>query len=241
MAASPLPHRTVDADLRRLTLPIAHNAMALAVAFHRRLSPPPACDRRTCARHHVGNDLVMRLCCAWVAGGHGAPRKSGLLLLIRRGAIVSSCGWATLLLLRAKPRPCFDRPDLFSAVAQFAPAIIGGFSVRAHGAGAVSGWARGLVWIYKRLLPSSPSAAGSHHFLSPESRIRPSQRSSCSGFVFDVFPLPFWIMLATRVLLGSSVTGTERAGTAGDFRVRAQHPQPPRLPFWRGRALSTTS
>jgi Na+/proline symporter/signal transduction histidine kinase len=152
----------VDADTFVLSLPMAHRQEALALfVFIGGLSAATGMVivETIAMSTMICNDLVMPLLLRWKAKVlSGRSDLSGLLLGIRRGAIV-----ALMMLGYAYYRVAGEAYALVSiglvsiaAVAQFAPAMLGGMDWR-HGtrAGALSGLALGFVlWAYTALLPS---------------------------------------------------------------------------------------
>ncbi|MGH8623132.1 MAG: sodium:solute symporter family protein, partial [Burkholderiales bacterium] len=156
------PSGTVDADTFVLTLPIAENAPWLALfAFIGGLSAATGMVivETIALSTMVCNDLVMPVLLRMKGLRLTARRDlSGLLLGIRRGAIVLILVLGYLYFYLAGEAYALVSIGLisFSAVAQFAPAIIGGiFWKGGTRTGAVCGLAAGfLVWLYTLLLPS---------------------------------------------------------------------------------------
>jgi Na+/proline symporter/signal transduction histidine kinase len=156
------PDGTVDADTFVLALPLAEGQGWLALlVFIGGLSAATGMVivETVALSTMVCNDLVMPLLLRLRALRPGATDDlSRLLLGIRRGAIV-----AVLLLGYAYFRFAGEAYALvaiglisFAAVAQFAPAMLGGLYWR-HGtrAGAIAGLIAGFgVWVYTLLLPS---------------------------------------------------------------------------------------
>jgi Na+/proline symporter len=153
---------TVDPDTFVLTLPMAENQDALALfVFIGGLSAATgmvivetiALSTMFC------NDLVMpvllRIRPGWLAQ---RENLAGLLLGIRRGAIIGVVLLGYLYFRLAGEAYALVAIGLisFAAVAQFAPATIGGIYWKgATRAGALSGLSAGfLVWLYTLLLPS---------------------------------------------------------------------------------------
>jgi Na+/proline symporter/nitrogen-specific signal transduction histidine kinase len=152
----------VDADTFVLALPMAegHQWLALFVFIGGLSAATGMVIVETVALSTmVSNDLVMPLLLRY--GAFGLARRtdlSRLLLAIRRGAIV-----AILLLGYGYFRFAGEAYALvaiglisFAAVAQFAPAILGGLYWKgATRAGALAGLSAGFaVWLYTLLLPS---------------------------------------------------------------------------------------
>ncbi len=153
---------TVDPDTFVLTLPMAESQDALALfVFIGGLSAATgmvivetiALSTMFC------NDLVMpvllRIWPGWLAQ---RENLAGLLLGIRRGAIIGVVLLGYLYFRLAGEAYALVAIGLisFAAVAQFAPAAIGGIYWKgATRAGALSGLSAGfLVWLYTLLLPS---------------------------------------------------------------------------------------
>ncbi len=155
------PDGTVEADTFVLTLPIAFDRPWLAVAvFIGGLSAATSMVivETIALSTMVSNDLILPLL---LRRWHGRPLHADvghMLLLIRRGAII-----VLLLLGYAYYQVAADAYALvsiglisFAAIAQFAPAVIGGLYWRGGtregaAAGLLAGFA---VWIYTLLLPS---------------------------------------------------------------------------------------
>jgi signal transduction histidine kinase len=154
------PAGTVDADTFVLALPMAERQQGLALAvFIGGLSAATGMIivETVALSTMVSNDIVMPLALrfGWFADSHAAGRR---LIAVRRGAIIG-----IVLLGYAYFRFAGEAYALvamglisFAAVAQFAPAMLGGMYWR-HGtrAGAAAGLAAGFaVWLYTLLLPS---------------------------------------------------------------------------------------
>ena len=152
----------VDADTFVLTLPMAHGAEALALlVFIGGLSAATGMVivESIALSTMICNDLVMPVLLRWKALALHARRDlSGLLLAIRRGAIV-----LLMMLGYAYYRAAGEAYALvsiglvsFAAVAQFAPAMLGGmYWKQGTHAGAVTGLLLGFaLWGYTLLLPS---------------------------------------------------------------------------------------
>ena len=152
----------VDADTFVLTLPMAHRQEGLALfVFIGGLSAATGMVivETIALSTMICNDLVMPVLLRWKALAL-ANRKdlSGLLLGIRRGAIV-----LLMMLGYAYYRVAGEAYALvsiglvsFAAVAQFAPAMLGGmYWKQGTRAGALSGLSLGFaLWLYTLLLPS---------------------------------------------------------------------------------------
>ncbi|MDD5248984.1 MAG: sensor histidine kinase [Rhodocyclaceae bacterium] len=152
----------VDADTFVLTLPMAHRQEALALlVFIGGLSAATGMVivETIALSTMVCNDLVMPVLLRWRSLGLAARRDlSGLLLAIRRWAIA-----AILMLGYVYFRAAGEAYALvgiglisFAAVAQFAPAVIGGLYWQGGTReGALAGLLAGFgVWAYTLLLPS---------------------------------------------------------------------------------------
>lgn len=152
----------VDADTFVLTLPMAHRQEALALfVFIGGLSAATGMVivETIALSTMICNDLVMPLMLRWRAKAlAGRNDLSGLLLRIRRGAIM-----LLMMLGYAYYRAAGEAYALvsiglvsFAAVAQFAPAMLGGMYWRqGTRQGALAGLGLGFaVWAYTLLLPS---------------------------------------------------------------------------------------
>jgi len=202
------PNGTVDADTFVLTLPMAENTLWLALfAFIGGLSAATGMVivETIALSTMVCNDLVMPVLLR-MKGLRLTERRdlSGLLLGIRRGAIVLILVLGYLYFYLAGEAYALVSIGLisFSAVAQFAPAIIGGiFWKGGTRTGAVCGLAAGfLVWIYTLLLPSfAKSGWLPINFLSQGmfgiDLFKPQQLFGLSG-LDDITHCLFWSMLA---------------------------------------------
>jgi signal transduction histidine kinase/Na+/proline symporter len=202
------PGGTVDADTFVLTLPISERIPWLTLfAFIGGLSAATGMVivETIALSTMVCNDLVMPVALRAKALRLTERRDlSGLLLSIRRGAIVLILMLGYLYFYLAGEAYALVSIGLisFSAVAQFAPAIIGGIFWRGGTRdGAVSGLAAGfLVWIYTLLLPSfAKSGWLPIDFLEQGlfglDLLRPQQLFGLVGFDAVAHCL-FWSMLA---------------------------------------------
>ncbi|AZT85936.1 histidine kinase [Marinobacter sp. NP-4(2019)] len=153
---------TVDADTFVLTLPMAHHQEALALlVFIGGLSAATGMVivETIALSTMICNDLAMPLLLRWKALGLAQRRDlSRLLLGIRRGAIL-----LLMLLGYVYYRAAGEAYALvsiglvsFAAVAQFAPAMLGGmYWKQGTRAGALWGLSLGfLLWAYTLLLPA---------------------------------------------------------------------------------------
>ncbi|HEX8962586.1 MAG TPA: sensor histidine kinase [Rhodocyclaceae bacterium] len=198
----------VDADTFVLTLPMAHQQEGLALlVFIGGLSAATGMVivETIALSTMVCNDLVMPLLLRWRALGLAARRDlSGLLLGIRRWAIA-----AILLLGYIYFRGAGEAYALvgiglisFAAVAQFAPALIGGLYWRGGTqAGALAGLLAGFgLWLYTLLLPSFAKSGwlpGDFVTQGPLGigLLRPQQLFGLSG-LDEISHCMFWSLLA---------------------------------------------
>src|SRR5687767_5055953 len=156
------PSGRVDADTFVLTLPISQHQPLLALfAFIGGLSAATGMVivETIALSTMVCNDLVMPVLLRWKwLRLTGRRDLSALLLGIRRGAIVMILVLGYLYFYLAGEAYALVSIGLisFSAVAQFAPAIIGGIYWKGGTRlGAVWGLAGGFaIWVYTLLLPS---------------------------------------------------------------------------------------
>jgi Na+/proline symporter/signal transduction histidine kinase len=246
------PGGTVDADTFVLTLPIVEGRPWLALfAFIGGLSAATGMVivETIALSTMVCNDLVMPVLLRMKALRLTERRDlSGLLLGIRRGAIVLILMLGYLYFYLAGEAYALVSIGLisFSAVAQFAPAIIGGiFWKGGTRAGAVCGLAAGfLVWTYTLLLPSFaksdwlPITFLSHGLFGTE-LLRPQQLFGLSG-LDDITHCLFWSMLVNiGCYVGISlVKGPSAAehGQATVFVDALKHAAGAGSRFWRGSA-----
>ena len=202
------PDGSVDADTFVLTLPIAEGAPWLAVfAFIGGLSAATGMVivETIALSTMVCNDLVMPVLLRMKALRLTERRDlSGLLLGIRRGAIVLILVLGYVYFYLAGEAYALVSIGLisFSAVAQFAPAIIGGlFWKGGTRTGAICGLAAGfLVWIYTLLLPSFAKSGWLpitfiSHGLFGTDLLKPQQLLGLEG-LDDITHCLFWSMLA---------------------------------------------
>jgi Na+/proline symporter/signal transduction histidine kinase len=202
------PDGGVDADTFVLTLPMAERQEALALfVFIGGLSAATGMVivETIALSTMVCNDLVMPVLLRWKALRLQEERDlSGLLLSIRRWAIA-----AILLLGYIYFRAAGEAYALvgiglisFAAVAQFAPAIIGGIYWKGGTRrGAIAGLLAGFaVWIYTLLLPSfAKSGWLSLDFISEGlfsiALLKPQQLFGLAG-LDEISHSLFWSMLA---------------------------------------------
>jgi Na+/proline symporter/signal transduction histidine kinase len=243
----------VDADTFVLTLPIAENQPWLALfAFIGGFSAATGMVivETIALSTMVCNDLLMPALLRMRALGLTArPDLSGLLLGIRRGAIVLILVLGYLYFYFAGEAYALVSIGLisFSAVAQFAPVIIGGIFWRGGTrAGAICGLGAGfLVWIYTLLLPSfAKSGWLPITFLSDGilgiDLLRPQELFGLRGFD-DITHCLFWSMLANiglyvgvSLLRGPNTAERSQAAVFVDALKRA--PSDARSRPWRGSA-----
>ncbi len=247
------PNGTVDADTFVLTLPIAQQVPWLALlAFIGGLSAATGMVivETIALSTMVCNDLVMPVLLRMKALRLTERRDlSGLLLGIRRGAIVLILMLGYLYFYLAGEAYALVSIGLisFSAVAQFAPAIIGGiFWKGGTRTGAVCGLAAGFaVWIYTLLLPSFaksgwlPITFLSHGLFDAE-LLKPQQLFGLYG-LDDITHCLFWSMLANiGCYVGISLIKGPNAAEHSQATVfvdALKHPaSAPGSRFWRGSA-----
>src|SRR5713101_1483152 len=247
------PNGAVDADTFVLTLPIAERQPWLALfAFIGGLSAATGMVivETIALSTMVCNDLVMPVLLRLKVLRLTERRDlSGLLLGIRRGAIVLILVLGYLYFYLAGEAYALVSIGLisFSAVAQFAPAIIGGiFWKGGTRTAAFCGLAAGfLVWTYTLLLPSFAKSGWLpitflSHGLFGTDLLKPQQLLGLQG-LDDITHCLFWSML---VNIGSYVgvaliKGPNAAehGQATVFVDALKHPlAAPGSRFWRGSA-----
>jgi Na+/proline symporter/signal transduction histidine kinase len=246
------PNGTVDADTFVLTLPIAERQPWLALfAFIGGLSAATGMVivETIALSTMVCNDLVMPVLLRLKALRLTEWRDlSGLLLGIRRGAIVLILVLGYLYFYLAGEAYALVSIGLisFSAVAQFAPAIIGGiFWKGGTRTAAFCGLAAGfLVWTYTLLLPSfAKSGWLPITFLSQglfgTDLLKPQQLLGLRG-LDDITHCLFWSMLANiGCYVGASLIKGPNAAEHGQATVfvdALKHPAAPGSRFWRGSA-----
>jgi Na+/proline symporter/signal transduction histidine kinase len=244
--------QNVDADTFVLTLPMAqgHGWLALLVFIGGLSAATGMVIVETIALSTmVCNDLVMPLLLRyrWVAL-QGRDDLSGLLLGIRRSAIIFVLLLGYLYFRLAGEAHALVSIGLisFAAVAQFAPAIIGGMYWRgATRAGALAGLSSGFaVWLYTLLLPSFAKSGWlpieflQTGFLGLE-LLRPQELFGMKGLDPIAHSL-FWSLLANVgayacVSLMRSPNAIE-AGQATLFVDVFKQSRPAGGAFWRGSA-----
>ena len=245
------PAGGVDADTFMLTLPIAEQQIWIAMlAFIGGLSAATGMVivETIALSTMVCNDLVMPvlLRLRWL---RLTERRdlSRLLLGIRRGAIVAILMLGYIYFYLAGEAYALVSIGLisFSAVAQFAPAIIGGmFWKGGNRLGAICGLSAGfLIWLYTLLLPSfAKSGWLPITFLSQGmfgiDLLKPQQLFGLQG-LDEISHCLFWSMLAN---IGLYVTisllhrpDASEHGQATLFVDASRH-SPAAARFWRGSA-----
>jgi len=198
----------------------------------------------------VCNDLVMPVLLRMKALRLTERRDlSGLLLGIRRGAIVLILVLGYVYFYLAGEAYALVSIGLisFSAVAQFAPAIVGGiFWKGGTRTGAICGLAAGfLVWIYTLLLPSFAKSGWLpitflSHGLFGTDLLKPQQLLGLEG-LDDITHCLFWSMLANiGCYIGVSLIKGPNAAEHGQATVfvdALKHAvAAPGSRFWRGSA-----
>jgi len=247
------PDGTVDADTFVLTLPIAEQRPWLALfAFIGGLSAATGMVivETIALSTMVCNDLVMPVLLRWKALRLTERRDlSGLLLGIRRGAIVLILVLGYLYFYLAGEAYALVSIGLisFSAVAQFAPAIIGGiFWKGGTRTAAFCGLAAGfLVWTYTLLLPSFAKSGWLpitflSHGLFGTDLLKPQQLLGLHG-LDDITHCLFWSMFVNiGCYVGVSLIRGPNAAEHGQATVfvdALKHPlAAPGSRFWRGSA-----
>jgi Na+/proline symporter/nitrogen-specific signal transduction histidine kinase len=244
------PDGRIDADTFVLALPLHENRLTLAMlAFVGGLSAATAMVivETIALSTMVCNDLVMPLLLKFgLLRSAGARNLSGMLLGIRRGAIVLVLLLGYLYFRLAGEAYALVSIGLisFAAVAQFAPVMLGGMYWRngtRHGAlaGLVAGF---LVWTYTLLLPSFAKSGWLpiefvEHGLFGISLTRPQALFGLSG-LDQITHCLFWSMLANigcyvgvSLFTRPGASETEQSLRFVEVFARAAAPQ-----LWRGSA-----
>ncbi len=243
---------TVDPDTFVLTLPMAHGNAALALfVFVGGLSAATGMVivEAIALSTMVCNDLVMPMLLRSRRLDLAARRDlTGLLLGIRRGAILTVLLLGYLYFRLAGEAYALVSIGLisFAAVAQFAPAMLGGMYWRGGTReGALAGLLAGFaVWTYTLLLPSFAKSgwldpAFLQHGLFGLWWLKPEQLFGLQG-MDNISHALFWSLLAN---IGSYVgvsllrvpTGAETTQGTLFVDVFRRGDAPP-ASFWRGRA-----
>lgn len=249
------PPGTVDGDTFVLTLPMAEGYGALALfAFIGGLSAATAMVivETIALSTMVCNDLVMPILLriAWLKLTERGD-LTRLLIMIRRGSIllVLFMGYLYFHFIGGTYALVSIGLLSFAAVAQFAPAIIGGiYWKRATRSGALAGLAAGfLVWMYTLLLPSfAQSGWLSMEFLTHGpggiAWLKPYALFGLKGFDHLSHAL-FWSMAANiglyvGVSLVTTQSGGERIQATRFVEVFQQTGETPIQPRWRGGVVS---
>ncbi|HEV7393326.1 MAG TPA: histidine kinase dimerization/phospho-acceptor domain-containing protein, partial [Burkholderiales bacterium] len=242
----------VDADTYVLTLPLAERQPALALlAFIGGLSAATGMVivETIALSTMVCNDLVMPVLLRWKSLRLIDRRDlSGLLLGIRRGAIVGILVLGYLYFYLAGEAYALVSIGLisFTAVAQFAPAIIGGIYWKGGTRlGAACGLAAGfIIWLYTLLLPSfAKSGWLPIMFLSDGmfgiDLLKPQQLFGLTG-LDDITHCVFWSLLANiGCYVGVSLIrqpGAAEHSQATLFVDTLKQSSATGSRFWRGRA-----
>jgi Na+/proline symporter/nitrogen-specific signal transduction histidine kinase len=243
----------VDADTFVLTLPMSarHEGLAL-FAFIGGLSAGTGMVivEAIALSTMICNDLVMPVLLRprWLKLNE-RPDLSALVLSIRRWAIVLVLGLGYVYFRAAGEAYALVAIGLisFTAVAQFAPAILGGIYWKgATRAGTVAGLAAGFaVWAYTLALPSfAKSGWLPMGFLTDGplglTLLRPQQLFGLTG-LDEISHAVFWSLTANVALyVGVSVTGQASAAEASQAALFVdvfRHTQGlERSRFWRGKA-----
>lgn len=245
------PDGTIDADTFVLTLPMLHHQQGLALlVFIGGLSAATGMIivETIALSTMVCNDLVMPLLLRVASLKLQQHRDlSRLLLNIRRSTII-----LLLVLGYAYYRLAGEAYALvsiglisFAAVAQFAPAVLGGiYWKNGTRLGALSGLSAGfLLWLYTLLLPSFAQsgwlpASFLEHGPFGIAWLRPRQLFGLDG-LDQVSHALFWSLLANvgayaSVSLSGSQNGVEKAQAI--LFVDARAPNAPGTRLWRGSA-----
>ena len=245
------PAGDVDADTFVLSLPMLQKQETLALfAFIGGLSAATGMVivETIALSTMICNDLVMPVLLRWDALRLASRRDlTGLLLAIRRGAIV-----ALMILGYAYYRVAGEAYALvsiglvsFAAVAQFAPAMLGGMYWKGGTrTGAIVGLALGfLVWAYTLLLPSFAKSGWLpisfvEQGLFGIALLKPQQLFGLAGLDPIAHAL-FWSMLANLGgYIAFSISGrpSAREHTQASLFVDAFRIAGRTAPLWRGSA-----
>ncbi|MCR5868726.1 sensor histidine kinase [Aquincola sp. J276] len=237
-----------------LSLPLAAGQPALALlAFVGGLSAATGMVivEATAVSTMVCNDLVLPLLLRSRRWAHAAD-LSGWLLAIRRAAIVALLllGWLYMRLAGEAQALVSIGLISFAAVAQCAPALLGGMYWRgATRGGALAGLAAGFgLWLYTLMLPSLARSGWLadgflQHGPAGLALLRPEQLFGLAGLDNLTHSL-FWSLLANAALfVGVSLArrpGAQELAQAVlfvDVFSRTGAPAGPQAPlFWRGQA-----
>ncbi|NMG42997.1 histidine kinase [Aromatoleum toluvorans] len=243
---------TVDPDTFVLSLPLAHGEKALALlAFIGGLSAATGMVivETIAVSTMVCNDLVMPLLLSTKRFKRNVhPDLTGLLLGIRRGAIVVVLLLGYLYFRLAGEAYALVSIGLisFAAVAQFAPAMLGGMYWRGGTRdGAFAGLLAGfVVWAYTLMLPSvAKSGWLDRDFLDQGlfglDYLRPEQLFGLAG-LDSISHALFWSLtanIACYVLVSLARVPTGQEATQATLFVDVfSRGQDAPATFWRGRA-----
>lgn len=245
------PDGDVDADTFVLTLPMAFEQPWLALfAFIGGLSAATGMVivETIALSTMVCNDLVMPVLLRRWKGVPPAADLSALLLGIRRGAIllVLLLGYAYFRLAGEAYALVSIGLISFAAIAQFAPAMIGGLYWRGGTReGALAGLAAGfLVWAYTLLLPSfAKSGWLPLEFLELGpfglELLKPQALLGVTGWN-EISHCMFWSLLVNSgvFIMVSSLRepNAEETAQATVFVEALKHKHPRGLALWRGNA-----
>jgi Na+/proline symporter/nitrogen-specific signal transduction histidine kinase len=246
------PAGRVDADTFVLTLPISEQQPALALlAFIGGLSAATGMVivETIALSTMVCNDLVMPVLLRWKVLRLTERRDvSALLLGIRRGAIIMVLVLGYLYFYLAGEAYALVSIGLisFSAVAQFAPAIVGGMYWKGGTRlGATCGLAAGfIVWLYTLLLPSFAKSGWLPIVFLSEGLfglelLRPQNLFGLTG-LDEISHCLFWSLLANIGLyVGVSLAtrpGPVEHSQATLFVDALRQPSEAGSRFWRGSA-----
>jgi Na+/proline symporter/nitrogen-specific signal transduction histidine kinase len=239
----------VDADTFVLTLPIAHQQQGIALlVFIGGLSAATGMIivETIALSTMVCNDLVMPVLLRMRSLRlHERQDLSGLLLEIRRWAIglVLMLGYLYFRLAGEAYALVSIGLISFAAVAQFAPAVIGGLYWKGGTReGALAGLLAGfLVWAYTLLLPSFarsgwlPAEFMAHGLFGIE-LLRPLQLFGLTG-LDDISHCLFWSLLANiGSYLGVSLLRAPNAREARQATLFVDTEDQGRISGWRGGA-----
>jgi Na+/proline symporter/signal transduction histidine kinase len=241
----------VDPDTFVLSLPLAEGHAALAVlVFVGGLSASTGMVivETIALSTMVCNDLVMPLLLRWKALRlHERRDLTRLLLAIRRGAIIATLVLGYLYFRVAGEAYALVSIGLFSfaAVAQFAPALIGGiFWKSATRAGAFAGLGAGFaVWLYTLVFPAFIRSGHLSQSILTDGPfglgwLRPTNLFGAGG-IDEITHAVLWTMIANigayvAVSLSSSQSAVERSQSTLFVDVFKHSEAGTGALFWRG-------
>ncbi|HXD13794.1 MAG TPA: PAS-domain containing protein, partial [Xanthobacteraceae bacterium] len=239
-----------DGDMFVLALPLkAHSEIFALIAFVGGLSAATAMVivESVALAIMVSNDIVIPLVLKRRAAGTGPSDAGAQLLMIRRVAIFVILCLAYIYYRSAGPAQLASIGLLsFAAIAQFAPAFLGGLIWRRGNArGAIAGMSAGiLVWGYTLLLPSLSDAdiLGARvltHGLFGLAWLRPQ-----ALFGLDLPPLVHGVLLSLTVnivlFIGCSLSRRRTAIESVQADLFVPSTLAPRAPSFRLRRASVT-